>query len=89
MNSQSSIDFINQKMENQYRAVPAPRSRLQLGKLDSAEEIKNSFISSYNITHKPNNPSPYIRKTTLQNSSSIVLDVPSNATDFRSEAMVK
>jgi len=75
-------------MENQFKIYPKPRSTIQLGNKSSEEEVKNSYVSTYNFVMKPNNPEPFNR-ISKQNSSSIVLDIPSKNADYRSEAMLK
>jgi len=76
-------------MENQSKISPGPRSKIQLGsKFTSEEEVKNSYVSTYNFVMKPNNPEPF-KRISMQNSSSIVLDIPSKNADYRSEARLK
>ncbi len=90
MNSQSSIDFSKRSNDlSQHKIIKGPISKLELGKFASQDEKKSNYVSQYNFTMKPINPDPFKRISSLQNSSSIVLDIPGKNQDVRSEARAK
>lgn len=66
-----------------------PRSKLKLGNPESVDDVKNNYISTYHFSMKPTNPPPYQRVHNANNTSSIVLDVPSKGNMYTSEAMSK
>lgn len=88
-NTQKSVDFGKIDSVNQYKIVPGPRSKLELGKFNSTDEVKDSYTSTYNFTMKPNNPEPARPVNNFPNSSSIVFETGSNKSNMTSEAMAK
>ncbi len=73
--------------QKQYEIFKSPK--LEIGKYEHPEEIKETYYTTYGLNIKANYPEAYTKPLSNNQVSSIVLDIPVKKTDFKSEAMSK